>query len=95
VHRDLRPHNILLTHDFEPMVCVVAAVLFNLKFEVLILVWQIFLECLLRDVVFDVTRLETLDLQDGNQMVIVVWRPGLLALLGMRSSSYVFAVFEF
>ena len=21
VHRDLRPNNILLTHDFEPMVC--------------------------------------------------------------------------
>lgn len=21
IHRDLRPNNILLTHDFEPMVC--------------------------------------------------------------------------
>lgn len=83
VHRDLRPNNILLTHDFEPMVCVVEAVLFNLKYDVFIWVWQISLECLSREVVFNATRLETSDLQDGNQMDIAVWRLGLLALLGM------------
>lgn len=32
---------------------------------------------------FNATRLETSDLQDGNQMDIAVWRLGLLALLGM------------
>lgn len=33
VHRDLRPNNILLTHDFEPMVCVVAVLPFNLLYH--------------------------------------------------------------
>lgn len=43
VHRDMRPNNILLTHDFEPLVRITALVG---KFKIYLLILSLIMPCL-------------------------------------------------